>query len=230
MHKTIVTAMFCGGLAASAIVLAQVRPETRAPRPVPAFPVPKVALPMEKQRGTLNIGQHEMKVVELGRVPDSALHIATWRGLSLERTAPAPPGGISSPGATIYVRKTWQGQVVSNIGFGCAETDDVLDFSEPRRHGFRVHEVIITQLPVPDAFGKSGPRRAYKQYVDAQGKPTGDPSQAVRILLNGGTYQFQALPTIPVTCFMGYRANISLYGPADIDPFTGNAIVRQQVN
>lgn len=228
MKNAITAAILSGAIALSAA--AQVRPERQPSRPVPAFPVPRVTVPLERQEGTVNVGPREMKVVHLVRVPDSAFHIESWPGIKLERTAPAPPGGISSPGATIYIQKQWVGQAVSNIGFGCGARSDRLDLSEPRRHGFRLHAAIISFLPPPQGFQETGPWRRGQPYTDAQGRATDDPAQAVRISLTGRTYQLRTVPSIPVSCFTGYRADISLYGPANIDPFTGKAIVREQVN
>lgn len=230
MRKAIMTVTVCGGLASAAATSAQVGPESAPPRPVPDFPVPRVTVPLERPGGTVNVGPREMKVVHLARVPDSAFHIESWPGMKLERAAPAPTGGISSPGATIYVAKRWVGQLVSNIGFGCSMENDSLDLSEPRRHGFRLHAVTITYLPLPQGFQETGPWRRGQPYTDAQGRATDDPAQAVRVSLTGRTYQLRTVPSIPVSCFTGYRADISLYGPANIDPFTGKAIVREHVN
>lgn len=230
MRKAIVTTIFSGGLALSAATLAQVQPERQPPRPVPAFPVPKVALPMERQTGTVNVGPREMKVVQLNRVPNSALHLERWPGLNLARAPPAPPGGLSSPGATIYVSKSWVGSASPAGSIGCWGRIDMLDLSEPRRHGFRLSAATIEPLPPPKGFRGQGPQRRAIPYIDATGAPTDDPAKAVSVKLQAPAYQLYLNPNIPVSCFTGYRANISLFGPADIDPFTGQAIVRDRVN
>jgi hypothetical protein len=176
-------------------------------------------------------------VVPIGRVPDSALSIHGWQGVTIARTAPAPPGGISSPGATIYVSKSWVNPPQPKRDHMCSSRTsraDSLDLSEPRRHGFQLASFKIEPLPPPKGYVLSttgGPvRRGGSSFIDANGNATEQMAQAARITLSSSSYQLYTMRQMPVFCFTGYRVNISLYGPVGIDPFTGKTIQRSPVN
>lgn len=176
-------------------------------------------------------------VVPIGRVPDSALEIHGWQGVVIARAAPAPPGGISSAGAAVYVSKSWAEPPQPKRDYMCAgkaRGADTLDLSAPRRHGFRLAAFTIEPLPPPRNYTPTttgGPvRRAGSPFIDADGKETGQMAQAARIRLSSTGYQFYATRQAPLLCFTGYRVSLSLYGPVGVDPFTGKAVERGRVN
>ncbi|MGY4399066.1 hypothetical protein ACVWZA_004279 [Sphingomonas sp. UYAg733] len=179
--------------------------------------------------------------VTLNAVPDSALQIATWPGLIVKRVAPAPPGAIPSAGATIYVSKAWINRPQEKRGDICDSAEypvrhgDQVDLTAPRSHGFRLAAFSIEPIPPLKNYVPTysdGPRRrgGSDRFIGADGQSTDNMAQAVKIPLRGTRYQYFIYPGMPVQCFTGYRVNISLRGPVDVDPWTGNPIRRSQVN
>lgn len=208
--------------------------------PSPTILKGKEIKPVRTPGGTITTSEPaRIKIVQIRNVPDDALHIEQWQGVTVKRTAPAPPGGISTAGATIYVSKSWidtaPASDLNNRCAGAARGPDFVDLSVPRRHGFTLASFSIEQLPPPAGYGSNnaGPRRRGDILFTADGQPTGTASQAARIRTTASSRHYQAnhVPTnMPTPCFTGYRVNISLMGPADIHPFTGQKIVQNPVN
>lgn len=175
----------------------------------------------------------EMRTVRVQSIPASALRIMTWPGVQVARVAPAPPGGISTAGASAYVAKRWFTKP-SPRNQACNEpvlrSADEIDLTEPRRHGFRLAALKITELDRPQDYAKPQYPMRRSPNLDADGNWVAPMEDVVKIPLSALRYNRYASPAMPVFCFTGYRVDLTLRGPADIDPFTGRKIVRQQVN
>ncbi|ATY31155.1 hypothetical protein [Sphingomonas psychrotolerans] len=176
----------------------------------------------------------QMRTVRLSHIPDSALHLQIWPGLQVARVAPAAPGAIGTAGATVYVAKRWQDPAPSSLNDACTEPrlrgGDEIDITEPRRHGFRLADVTITSLVPPQGYKTDNAPFRRGAYKDVNGNGTTDLDQVVRIPLSARRHHMFVLGAFSVPCFTGYRVDISLRGPADVDPFSGRRITRSQVN
>ncbi len=181
---------------------------------------------------TINTG---MKIVHLQSLPESAFRVGNWPGATRARTAHAPSGGISSAGGTAYV--SWRWHDASRNDPPCpnpGHVPDTVDLSVPRSHGFRLHSFLQEPLPAPAGFVHNGWRmRLGDRYFDGAGKPSSELNAAMTIKVStflDGAYFIKLPPGPPKPCFTGYRLNISLIGPADVHPFTGQKIVQSPVN
>lgn len=186
--------------------------------------------------GTINTNKSPEKVVYLRNLPDYAFQVDTVDRAKLSRAPIATNGGISAVDSSAYVRWNWQDDKINNdppcpiIGYRYG----TIDLSVPRSHGFRLHSFSQEELPptLSNMVHNGQYARAGDRYFDQAGKPTTDLASVVKIKVGTvlhGAYYFKVPGLIPV-CSSGYQLHISMIGPADIHPFTGQKIVHSPVN
>ena len=172
--------------------------------------------------------------VTLIGVPEWMIRFEARPGWTVERQPKAAPGAIGpGPGAAVYIKR-FTGTANRNSCEGRFE--DVVDLTQIRRNGFRLvdyRKAFFGARPglTIDYSINGGPRRGDRVGEDVNGQPVSrDNLQATaKVRVHDQIISYRMPGSVRI-CDAGYRLHLTVEGPADIDPITGNKFRPSVVN
>ena len=173
-----------------------------------------------------------MRTVTLIGIPDRMIRLAQQPGWTTERQPKAAPGEIGpGPGAAVYVKRT-KGAANANE---CATFNDVIDLTDIYHNNYRVKSFRWEFFPDRPGFVRAtattGPRRLGARGEDINGnKLQNDSSPANFAKIFSSNYPVIYQVGNLYVCDAGYRLHLTVEGPANIDPISGNKISSSVVN
>lgn len=182
----------------------------------------------------LDLPPRAIRTVELIGLPEWMIRLQTRPGWVVERQPKAAPGAIGpGPGAAVYVKRV---RGTANRADCEGSFVDIVDLTQVRRNGFRLVDYrkaffgSRAGLTIDD--GGMGPRRGAPVGKDETGRTVlqdGDLRTVAKVEVVDGIINYR-FPGSVRFCDAGYRLHLTVEGPADIDPITGNKIRPKRVN
>lgn len=172
------------------------------------------------------------RVVTLIELPADMVHLGATPGWTITRQPKAPPGGIGpGAGAAAYVGRFGNSTAAKDCtrNGGAGSIRDYFDLSRIVHGPFDLEDVRVTPVEPPislsdqPSYAITYTSTNLRNYNVVKGNATG-------VYVDATIGRSAQLPGMPRHCWAGYRLHITVRGPANVNPLTGQTFTPARVN